>query len=210
VSDAHLDRLESRLRERELDLLIVTDLVNLRWATGFTGSSGAAVVGSGTRTFVTDFRYLTQSADEVPDFHREIAQGELLAAVAGGLPDEGALRVGFDDATMSVRSHTRLRELVRDGIELVAAGGLVEELRAIKDADEVARIRAAARLADEACSSAAWSAAPSARSRSTSSSSSAAGAPRGSASRRSSPRASTARCPTPSPATCPSRRGRSS
>ncbi|HEU4657384.1 MAG TPA: aminopeptidase P family protein, partial [Capillimicrobium sp.] len=118
--------------------------------TGFTGTNGAAVVGAGTRTFVTDFRYLTQSAEQVPDFEREIAQADLLAGVVRTLPADGPLRLGFDDADLSVKSHAHLRELLRDDVELVPAGGLVEELRAIKDADEIAKIRAAAALADEA------------------------------------------------------------
>ena len=144
-----LERLDARVAERELDLLLVTDLVNVRWVTGFTGSNGATVVGGGTRTFVTDFRYLTQSAEEVPDFEREIAQADLLAGVARTLPD-GPLRLGFDDATMSVKTHAHLRDLLREEIELVPAGGLIEELRLIKDAGEIEKIRAAATLADAA------------------------------------------------------------
>ena len=55
------------------------------------------------------------------------------------------MRLGFDDATSRVRRTRELRELLPDGVELVAAGGLVEELRAIKDAGEIDAIRAAAR-----------------------------------------------------------------
>jgi Xaa-Pro aminopeptidase len=145
-------RLTELMAERELDVLLVTDLVNLRWLTGFTGSNGAAIVGvgaDGERRFVTDFRYLSQAATEVGDgWEREITQ-ELIPRVAERLPAGGA-RVGFDDATMSVRDHARLAELVPEGVELVRAGGLVEELRAIKDEDELEKIRAATRLADEA------------------------------------------------------------
>jgi Xaa-Pro aminopeptidase len=139
-----------RTGDRGLDLLLVTDLINVRWLTGFTGSNGAAVVGrDGQLRFVTDFRYLTQSATELDaDWERAIAP-DLLAAFAAGLP-AGELRVGFDDATMSVKDHRRLASLVADGITLEGAGGLVEELRAIKDAAELDAIRASARLADDA------------------------------------------------------------
>jgi Xaa-Pro aminopeptidase len=148
--NAHVDRLEQRVRERGVDLLLVTNLVNLRWATGFTGSNGAAVIGPDTRTFVTDFRYLTQSAEQVPDFRREISTADLLAGVVATLPPTGALRLGFDDADLSVKTHAHLRELLRDDVELVPCGGLVEELRAIKDPEEIEKIRAAAVLADAA------------------------------------------------------------
>jgi Xaa-Pro aminopeptidase len=146
VSTARADRLEERLAERELDALVVTNLVNVRYLTGYTGTNGIAVVGSGLRLFFTDFRYLTQAAEQVPDFELVRGQRDLLGEVAERL--EG--RVGFEDATVSVRRHERLRGLVGERVELVPAGDLVEELRAVKEPGEVERIREAARLADEA------------------------------------------------------------
>jgi Xaa-Pro aminopeptidase len=147
------ERLADVLRERELHALLVSDLINLRWLTGFTGTNGAAVLGTdGTRRFVTDFRYLTQSAEQLDDsWAREIAT-DLLEGVVKHLPGEGELRLGFDDAHLSVRDHAKLEGLVRDGVELVPAGGAIEALRAVKDPDELDRVRAAARLADEALS----------------------------------------------------------
>src|SRR3954467_4343679 len=151
VSTDRADRVADALSEREADVLLVTDLINVRWLTGFTGSNAAAVVGrEGSRRFVTDFRYLTQSAEEVdPAWEREIAV-DLLAGVVKGLPGSGELRLAFDDAHMSVKDHGRLAGMLRAGIELVPAGGAIETLRAVKDADELEAIRAAARLADDA------------------------------------------------------------
>jgi Xaa-Pro aminopeptidase len=138
------------LRGRELDLLFVSHLVNVRWLTGFTGSSGAAIVGNGTRRFVTDFRYLSQSEEQLDgSWEREIAQ-DLLEQAAGGLPSNGPVRLGFDDEHVSVKQHEKLRRLVPENVELVAAGGIVEELRMVKEPEEVERIRAAALLADAA------------------------------------------------------------
>jgi Xaa-Pro aminopeptidase len=144
------EKVVAELAERELDALLVTGLVNVRYLTGFTGSNAAAVVGVGRRTFLTDFRYLSQSAEQVPDWDREIASNDLLAGAARTLEDGAPLRLGFDDADLSVKAFDHLREALDEGIELVPAGGLVEELRAVKDAEEVERIRAAAKLADDA------------------------------------------------------------
>jgi Xaa-Pro aminopeptidase len=150
---ARADRLAERARERELDALLVTDLVNLRWLTGFTGSNGLALVGTGEdgpRVFLTDFRYLTQSAEQLDEgWERRIAP-EILEAVAEALPAGRAYRLGFDDAHLSVKDHAKLRDRVSDQVELVPAGGLVEGLRSIKDAEEIDRIRAASKLADAA------------------------------------------------------------
>jgi Xaa-Pro aminopeptidase len=153
------DRLAALLAERELDALLVTNLVNVRWLTGFTGSSGLALVGVGEtgsqRLFLTDFRYLTQSAEQLDaGWRREIAP-ELLPAVAkmaSHLParEDKTLRLGFDDASLSVKDHATLAGRLVEGIKLVAAGGAVEQLRAVKDAGELDKIRAAAKLADAA------------------------------------------------------------
>ncbi|QEC49370.1 aminopeptidase P family protein [Baekduia soli] len=153
------DRLAAALRERDLDALLVTRGVDVGWLTGFTGSSGLAVVGAraegGLRLFLTDFRYLTQSAEQLDEgWERRITQ-ELLPAAAQALPGPGAgaeapLRVGFDDAHLPVKDHATLAEGVAEGIELVPAGGILEGLRLVKDPGELERIRAATRLADAA------------------------------------------------------------
>ncbi len=139
------DRVAGRLEE--LDALLVTEPANLRYVTGFTGSSGFAVVGPGVRRFVTDFRYVEQAKVEVPDFDREQGPRELLGALAEGWPP-GGLRLGFDDANVSVRTHRRLRELLPERVELVPAAGVVERVRAVKEPSEVERIAAAAALVD--------------------------------------------------------------
>ncbi|HET6448373.1 MAG TPA: aminopeptidase P family N-terminal domain-containing protein, partial [Conexibacter sp.] len=69
---ARADRLAALLDERELDVLLVTSLVNVRYLTGYTGSNGLALVGSGLRRFVTDFRYETQAQEQVHGYDRVI------------------------------------------------------------------------------------------------------------------------------------------
>ncbi len=147
---ARADRLAAAAGERGLDAVLVSHLPNVRYITGYSGTSGLALVGPNVRAFVTDFRYESQAQEQVgDDFHREIARGELLGSVPGLLAGDD-LRLGFDDANLSVKSHTRLAHDLGSRAELVAAGGVVEELRTVKDDGEVARIRAAAQLADAA------------------------------------------------------------
>ena len=132
------------------ELMLVTSLVNVRYLTGFTGSAGAVLIGADTRVFLTDFRYREQSAAEVPDgFERCIVAGDMSAEIARRLP-AGELRLGFEDGEMTVRDHAKLGESLPGAVTLVAAGSPVEALRMVKDAEEIARIRAAAQLADAA------------------------------------------------------------
>ncbi len=139
-------RLVELLGERELDCVLVSELVNVRYLTGFTGTNGACVVTPSERLFLTDFRYVEQARAQVEGFEllpagRDLA-GDLAARLSG--------RAGFDDAHLSVKTHAKLAEKVSDGVELVAAGGLVEDLREVKDDDELTAIRAATQLATAA------------------------------------------------------------
>ena len=155
MSPERADRLAAAVAERGLDALLVTDLVNLRYLTGFTGTNGLAVVGAGedgARVFVTDFRYVERAAEEVQGFEQRRGGRDLFDSVAEALPAERPLRLGFDDAHLPVRRHAELGAALGETVELVAAGGMVEDLRRVKDAGELDRIRAAAALADEAFS----------------------------------------------------------
>jgi len=144
------DRLVEALDGAGVDLILVTDLVNVRYLTGYTGSNGLALIGPGTRVFITDFRYVEQAADEV-DASYERVQGlqDLLQDIPAQLPD-GALRLGFEADHTSVSKHARIRELLPERVELVGVQGLVEELRLVKDEGEVQRIAAATKIADDA------------------------------------------------------------
>jgi Xaa-Pro aminopeptidase len=155
------ERLASAAREQELDALLLTGAVAVRYATGFTGSSAMVLISAGTQArgapggleghrFITDFRYATQAAEQVPDaFERDIVLDNLLDGVAGALGTAGG-RLGFLEKSITVADHTRLRERLAPSWELVPAGAIVEALRAVKDPAEVVLIRAATELADEA------------------------------------------------------------
>jgi Xaa-Pro aminopeptidase len=148
------DRLAGLVAESELDLLIVSNLVNVRYLTGFSGTNGVVVIGpgaDGARVFGTDFRYFERVQSELSGYELRRAQSDILE-VPAKLVDEHAaegrkLRLGFDDAHLTVRAFERLRKLVAEKAEPVAAGGLVERLRIVKDPAEVDLMRRAAAIA---------------------------------------------------------------
>lgn len=140
------ERLAGLVAANELDLLLVSDLTNIRYLTGFTGTNAACLVGPAARTFLTDFRYTERAAEEVGEgWERPGAEREMVPQIAKALRG----RVGFEDAKLSVRRRDELADAVGDDVELVPAGDLVEGLRAVKDASEIERIAAAAELADD-------------------------------------------------------------
>jgi Xaa-Pro aminopeptidase len=153
---ARATKLRPLFADAGIDALLVTFLPNVRYLTGFTGSAGMALVTADAMMFTTDGRYRTQAAEQLDAAGVEALVtigatiGEQRAAIARAL-DPGA-RVGLEAATVS---WAQQRELVTalDGHELVPTDGLVERLRRVKEAGEIARIRAACAIADDALAS---------------------------------------------------------
>ena len=144
--EARTDRVVHLLAERELDQLLVTNLVNVRYLTGFTGTNGACIVSGDERLFLTDFRYVEQARSQIRGYERVEAGRDMLRDLATRLRG----RVGFEDSHVTVEAHRKLGEKIADGVELVPAGGLLEGLREVKDERELAAMRAAAAIADDA------------------------------------------------------------
>jgi Xaa-Pro aminopeptidase len=139
------ERLAELVAGREVDRLLVTNLVNVRYLTGFGGTNGACLCGPEERVFLTDFRYTERAAGEVEGWEVVTVGGDWYAGLAERLPG----RSGFEDDHLTVRTLHRLEEGLPEGSELVACGGAVERLRRVKDETELEAIAAAARLADE-------------------------------------------------------------
>jgi Xaa-Pro aminopeptidase len=133
--------------------MLVTDLVNVRYLSGFTGSNAALLVFADDRGAVlaTDGRYRTQAAQQAPDVEVAIerACGRYLAERAAAA---GVRRLGFESHVVTVDGHVALAAALPDAgsTELVRASQTVEALREIKDAGEVALLRLACEAADAA------------------------------------------------------------
>jgi Xaa-Pro aminopeptidase len=138
-------RLAALVAEAELDQLLVAELVNVRYLTGFGGTNGACLCGSDTRLFFTDFRYTERAEKEVEGWEVVTVTDDWL----GGISARFEGKVGFEDDHLSVRFLKRLEEKIEESVRMEAAGGLVEKLRRVKDAGEQAAITAAAELADD-------------------------------------------------------------
>ena len=153
-------RLRGAVARSGIDALLVTDLINIRYLTGFTGSNAALLIvasdsedGGGDAAectqFCTDGRYTTQSAQEVPDLPRVIERPcdvALLRRAPEGL-------IGFEARAVSVADHMSMLTVANDGprdTELVPMLDLVEGLRAIKDAGEIDALQRACAVADRA------------------------------------------------------------
>ncbi len=144
-------RLRERLADSEIDAMLISDLVNVRYLSGFTGSNAALLIQAGDETPVlaTDGRYRTQAAQQAPDAEIVIerACGPYLARRAAA---DGVRKLGFESHVVTVDAFSALAEAAGEQTELVRAAGTVEALREVKDAGEVALLRLACEAADAA------------------------------------------------------------
>src|SRR5437763_1481598 len=108
--------LRGLLTEAGVDALLVTDLLNIRYLTGFTGSNAAVLLhadGDGKTLFCTDGRYTTQSAGEVPDLDKVVDRASAAALVAKVAKDPKTYgRVGFESHHVSVEDYEALAKEV--------------------------------------------------------------------------------------------------
>ncbi|MFT4128362.1 MAG: Xaa-Pro peptidase family protein [Gordonia sp. (in: high G+C Gram-positive bacteria)] len=151
---ARRNRLRACLRAADVgvDAFIVSDLINVRYLTGFTGSNAALLVSTSNPAddrISTDGRYTTQVAVQAGDLTPVPARDcpPELVGVAAGM---GARRIGFESDAVTVAAHRRLLADAPDGIDLVGLGGLTARLREVKDATEIALLRRACAIGDDA------------------------------------------------------------
>ncbi len=151
-SARRLAALRGRLVDLELDGVVVTGPENIRYLSGFSGSLGYLVIGTGTAEILGDSRYWLQMEAEAPGFTlvRSGPSHGLWALISERLKALGLRRIGFESQEMTVDQHQRLAAALSPELTLVPTAALVEELRIIKSAEEVALLRAVASIAGRA------------------------------------------------------------
>ncbi len=143
------DRLFRRLKTAGIDALLVTALTNVRYLTGFSGEDSMLVAARRRSILVSDRRFETQIAEECPglDAHIRPATESMMEAVAQVVGRLKVQRLAFESRTTSVQQWESLTRSLKP-LALVPQPDLVEQLRIIKDADELREIRSAIRQAE--------------------------------------------------------------
>ncbi len=154
--NTRLANLRALLREHDLAALFISGLANRRYISGFSGSSGALLVTADVALIFTDSRYRIQVSREAPDFTLcEIPSPQLLPKLLARTSAElGLTQIGFEAEHLSVASHAEIVAAMHEHgaaqTELLATTGIVECLREVKDAAELATIRQAIAITDAA------------------------------------------------------------
>ena len=142
------DQLKQVLEEKSLDALLVTNLADVWYLTGFRGSEGTVIFSPKARWFLTDSRYQEQSKKEVQGFSRRIFR-EKIPAIAEILSRLKVKRLGLDSGSVTYQFYRDLRGSLK-GVRFVWLRGIFLELRARKSPEEIKRIKKAVRIAEQA------------------------------------------------------------
>ncbi len=142
-----LSRLRQDIRAAGVDALVITNLVNLRYLTGFNGTAGAAVITGAQCHLLVDFRYVAAAREAIADAPIELAivDGTYDDALNAAVQASGATAVGIEANSMTVSRFNRMATALGAAVRLVPTERVVERRRAVKDAHEVRILREAGR-----------------------------------------------------------------
>ncbi|MER3475258.1 MAG: Xaa-Pro dipeptidase [Armatimonadota bacterium] len=146
-----VERLRTRIDERSVESLLITSRPNVRYLSGFTGSAGSLLVGKEFAVLLTDKRYTLRARSEAPGFEVVVPENPDDDVLKTQMESRGLRKIGFEANHITVKTLEGWQEKYGElGIEWVPTNGVVEELRMVKDAQEVASIREACGIADAA------------------------------------------------------------
>ena len=144
-----ISKLRKSLGAHDIDAFLATNLTNVRYLTGFSGSNGQVLVTPEEAFFFSDGRYAARAKTLVNGAEIEIYETRVSEVLQAHLEKSSLTRVGVEGATMTLSERDDLARR-HEGAEFVTVSGLVEDMRRTKDPDEIALLREAVRIGDEA------------------------------------------------------------
>ncbi len=153
MSKERLEKIRSNFESWKVDGILITNLTNVRWASGFTGSSGMLAITADNAYLGTDFRYWEQAASQAPDYELvKMGRTAEFVHIDGLVKMLGVGRVGFEASDMTVAAFGDLRKKCKDdeSLTLFPLNSRIEPLRHTKTESELEMIRKAAVITDAA------------------------------------------------------------
>ena len=142
-----LIRLQEKLSAEEVDAVLITKVPNVTYFSGFRGDSSALLIGRNFRKLITDGRYVEQAITQAKDFTLVEQTEGLYKKIIEEIKISGCRKIGFEGLTMTVAVHSYLKKELK-GVEFKSIA--LDALRQVKDASEIANVRRACEIADDA------------------------------------------------------------
>ena len=143
-----LSKLRQALIENNVEAILITNEYNRRYMTGFTGTSGVAVVSQQDALFITDFRYTEQASEQVKEFRVVQHSGPIHEEVAKQVAAMGVKSLAFEKDAFAYGTYEVYNSAVN--VDFVPVSGLIEKIRLIKTEEEINIIKVACEIADNA------------------------------------------------------------
>ena len=145
-----LTKLRQKMASEALETILITDPANRRYLSGFTGTAGMLIVTQDRAMLATDFRYYEQVEKQAPQFELVKIKDRFINLLPDLIGELGIRQLGFESKNVTVDMHKDLANALPNGVDLVATSDIVEELRMVKDEEEMAALRRAIALGDTA------------------------------------------------------------
>lgn len=148
--NSRVNKLIEKLNQNNIEAIIIYNNMNMRYLSGFTGSSGYLYISNNKNIMLTDFRYIEQATKQCPGFEI-IDHGVLgvLKTLEKIISEDKTKRIGFESERVTYNQYKELKETLSN-VELIETLDIVEEIRMVKDKDELSFIKKAASIADNA------------------------------------------------------------
>jgi Xaa-Pro aminopeptidase len=146
---SNIKRVQESLAAKGVPALLISEINNVQWVSGFTGSWGFVIATPSNARFITDTRYAVQAKEEVGGIEIAVYGSPVEGAdfIAQNAHEMGLASVGFEAQSVSYATYEEWKRRMT-GVELQPVSDLIEPLRMVKTDDEVDRIRKACQLAD--------------------------------------------------------------
>ncbi|MEG0255820.1 MAG: Xaa-Pro peptidase family protein [Vagococcus sp.] len=143
-----IEKLREKMAQEKVTSFLITSPYNLRYLTGFTGTTGMAVITMEKAYFITDFRYTEQAAVQCVGYDIIQNTGPIFDELIELIDENNIPNMAFEESLVSFKEYVNLETLLET--ELVPISGMIEELREVKDESEVEIIEKACEIADKA------------------------------------------------------------
>lgn len=145
---SRLEKLREIFKKEDMEALLITSAVNRRYMTGFTGTAGVALISQKDAYFITDFRYTEQAKDQISGFDIIEQKGSIQDKVAALIDVMGIKQLAFEKNDLTYGEFELYKKAIH--VEMTPSDGLIEELRLIKDKEEINILKEACKIADDA------------------------------------------------------------
>lgn len=144
-----LQKLRAKFRENGIDAILITSGYNRRYISGFTGTAGVALITEKEAKFITDFRYVDQAREQAIHFDVVQHKNSIIEEIANQLNELEVNKLGFEKTYVSFGQYEEYKANFTEK-ELIPISGIIENLRLIKDEQEIKILKEAAKIADAA------------------------------------------------------------